>query len=300
MADSEVTKESIRIACIPALNAENTIASVVLGCQKYVDRVVVCDDGSTDMTGLIAARLGAIVLTHERNMGKGEALRSLFAEAKKEHADAMVTLDSDGQHSPDDIPKVLDALSEADVVVGSRFLRGGREVPSHRRVVNRVLNVMTLDGISDTQSGFRGYGKRAIETIVPSEMGMGVDSEILIQAMRSKLLTVEVPVSVKYEGKTSTHNPAFHTLDVLGSLVKLSSMRHPLMFYGLPGVVLIAAGIYYALLTLLRVSSSQVVTPLILSYGIISISLILIGLLAFFTGVILFTLTTMIRQRSST
>jgi glycosyltransferase involved in cell wall biosynthesis len=300
MSDSQVAKESTKIACIPALNAERTIASVVIGCQKYVDRVVVCDDGSTDMTGLIAAKLGAVVLTHPKNMGKGEALRSLFAEARKEQADAMVTLDSDGQHSPDDIPKVLDGLSGADVVIGSRFLGAGKDVPGPRRVMNKVLNVMTLDGITDTQSGFRGYGRKAIDSIVPSEMGMGVDSEILLEASRRRLTIVEVPVSVKYGiGKTSTHNPAFHMLDALASIVKLTSMRHPLMFYGLPGLVMILAGIYFALLTFLRVSTTQVVTPLILSYGLLSIALTLIGLLAFFTGVILFTLTTVVRQRSS-
>jgi len=300
MSDSQVAKESTKIACIPALNAERTIASVVIGCQKYVDRVVVCDDGSTDMTGLIAAKLGAVVLTHPKNMGKGEALRSLFAEARKEQADAMVTLDSDGQHSPDDIPKVLDGLSGADVVIGSRFLGAGKDVPGPRRVMNKVLNVMTLDGITDTQSGFRGYGRKAIDSIVPSEMGMGVDSEILLEASRRRLTIVEVPVSVKYGiGKTSTHNPAFHMLDALASIVKLTSMRHPLMFYGLPGLVMILSGIYFALLTFLRVSTTQVVTPLILSYGLLSIALTLIGLLAFFTGVILFTLTTVVRQRSS-
>jgi hypothetical protein len=166
--------------------------------------------------------------------------------------------------------------------------------------MNKVLNVMTLDGITDTQSGFRGYGRKAIDSIVPSEMGMGVDSEILLEASRRRLTIVEVPVSVKYGiGKTSTHNPAFHMLDALASIVKLTSMRHPLMFYGLPGLVMILAGIYFALLTFLRVSTTQVVTPLILSYGLLSIALTLIGLLAFFTGVILFTLTTVVRQRSS-
>ena len=300
MSDSQVVKASTKIACIPALNAEKTIARIVIGCQKYVDRVVVCDDGSTDMTGLIAARLGAIVLTHERNMGKGEALRTLFAEARKEQADTMITLDSDGQHSPEDIPKILDALSTADVVIGSRFLEGGKSVPGHRRVMNRMLNAMTLDGISDTQSGFRGYDKKAIEAIVPSEMGMGVDSEILLDATKHQLSIVEVPVSVRYGiGKTSTHNPAFHMLDVLASIVKLSSMRHPLIFYGLPGLGLILGGVYFAVLTFLRVSSTQVVTPLILSYGLISLSLLLFGLQAFFTAVILFTLTTGFRQRSS-
>ena len=288
-----------KIACIPALNAEKTIARVVLGCQKYVDKVVVCDDGSTDMTGEIASRLGAKVLRHDRNIGKGEALRTLFLEARTMGADEMVTLDADGQHSPDDIPAVLVGLSSGDIVVGSRFLTNENAVPQHRRAMNKLFNVMTLDGISDTQSGFRAYGRRAIETIVPSEMGMGVDSEILLQASKNGLKIREVPVSVKYgQGETSSHNPFFHTLDVFASLVKLTSIRHPLIFYGLPGIVLLLAGSYYAITTLEAVYSSQVINQLTVARGLVSITLLLFGLLTFFTGVILFTLTTVVRQKS--
>jgi hypothetical protein len=211
----------------------------------------------------------------------------------------MVTLDADGQHSPDDIPAVLAGLTQADIVVGSRFLNGGGDVPDHRRVVNRFFNVITIDKISDTQSGFRAYGRKAVETIIPGEMGMTVDSEILLQAQSRGLTIVEVPISVKYgHGKTSTHNPLFHTLDVLAGIVKLSSMRHPLIFYGLTGIVFMIAGVYYGTLTLLNISDASFVTPHEVANGFIALALFLAGLLAFFTGVILFTLTTTVRQRS--
>jgi glycosyltransferase involved in cell wall biosynthesis len=86
------------IACIPAYNEEKTIAKVIIKTQKYVDKVIVCDDGSKDMTSEIAERLGAIVIKHERNMGKGEALRNLFKKAIELNADIVITLDGDGQH----------------------------------------------------------------------------------------------------------------------------------------------------------------------------------------------------------
>lgn len=294
------SKSELKIVCIPAYNAERTIARVVIGCQQYVDLVVVCDDGSEDLTGTIAERVGAQVVRHDRNMGKGEALRTLFLAARKMNAEIMITLDADGQHDPHEIPKILNAFQQGspDVVIGSRFLSAKSLVPRHRMIVNRMLNAITPIGVSDTQSGFRGYGKHAIQTILPAEMGMGVDSEILMQASSQSLKIVEVPVSVKYgEGKTSTHNPVFHTLDVIFSVVKVISIRHPLLFYGTPGLVLLVIGLVIALRTLERVSAQGIVTNITLTYGLLAIAITLIGLVTLFTGVILFTLGTLIRSR---
>lgn len=287
-------------ACIPALNAEPTIGRMVIGCQRYVDFVLVCDDGSSDLTGAIAEKLGALVIKHDRNMGKGEALRSLFLEARKLGVDAMVTLDADGQHFPDDIPAVLQPLIEnkAEIVIGSRFLKMANEIPAHRKTVNVMLNKLTNNSVSDTQSGFRGYGRRAIEEITPSEMGMGVDSEILMSASELGFSICEVPVSVKYgEGKTSIHNPIFHTMDVISSIVKATSIRHPLIFYGIPGFILVMLGLFYAIRTVAKFSATQVITTLVISYGLLSFALIMFGLLTLFVGVILFTLTTVVRNR---
>jgi len=114
------------IACIPAYNEEATIAKVIIQTQKYVDKIIVCDDGSSDLTGLIAERLGAEVIRHERNLGKGAALRSLFKKAKELKAEIIVTLDADFQHDAADIPKLIKPIldGEADVVVGSRYFKG--------------------------------------------------------------------------------------------------------------------------------------------------------------------------------
>jgi len=289
----------MRIACIPALDEERTIAKVVIGCQKYVDKVVVCDDGSSDMTADIAERLGAEVIRHDRNMGKGEALRSLFLRAKKLGADVMVTIDGDGQHDPNEIPSLLKPLESGgvDIVIGSRFLAKGNSVPDHRRVMNKILNVMTIEGVSDTQSGFRAYGRRAIESLLPGEMGMGVDSELIIDAVQGGLTVAEVPASVSYGiGKTSKLNPAHHAVDVIFSLIKLTSMRHPLMFYGVPGLALVSFGLYYLFRAENLFSAQQTITPLTLTYGLLAFSITLFGLLALFTGIILFTISTVVRK----
>jgi glycosyltransferase involved in cell wall biosynthesis len=231
------------IACIPAYNEEKTIAKVVLKAKKYVDKVIVCDDGSTDMTAEIAEALGAEVIKHERNMGYGAAIISLFKRAREVRADIMVTLDADGQHDPDYIPELTRPIirGEADIVIGSRFLTSEAETPSYRRIGIKMINWLTkrkVKEVSDTQSGFRAYSKRSIDTITPTEMGMGVSTEILLKAEENALKIKEVPVKIIYSvERPSKMNPLIHGLDVIFSTIKHLSVRHPLIFYGLPGFV---------------------------------------------------------------
>ncbi len=276
------------------------IAKVIIGAQRHVDRVIVCDDGSDDMTAEIAERLGAQVIRHDRNLGKGEALRSLFVASRKNGADVMVTLDGDGQHDPEDISKLVDVIRDggAEIVVGARFHKSNETIPGYRRFGNKLLNVVTPATVTDSQSGFRAYGKRAIQTVLPSEMGMGADSEILMEASREGLKIAEVPVSVAYGiGKTSTHNPIYHTLDVIASVIKLVSIRHPLIFYGIPGLVLIFAGLYFAYHALILFVQQQYINNVTMTYELVGFGLTLFGLLTFFTAIILFTLSTVVRRK---
>jgi glycosyltransferase involved in cell wall biosynthesis len=298
---SEGASKSRVVVCIPALNAERSIGSVVVRALAKAGQVIVCDDGSTDLTGAIAEKLGAKVITHPRNMGKGEALRSLFLAARDTRADAVVTLDSDGQHDPSEIPTLVEPIlqGKADVVIGSRFMKDGNKVPAYRKIGNEMLNSITLKTVSDTQSGYRAYSARAVREILPSEMGMGVDSEILMEAARLGMEIAEVPVSVSYEEeKTSVHNPLYHTLDVIFSIVKLVAIRHPLLFFGIPGLALAGAGVFLAFRTLSTVSAQGIVTNLTITYGLLSLAVLLLGLLTFFVGVILFTLATLIRKNA--
>ncbi|MEM3485520.1 MAG: glycosyltransferase family 2 protein, partial [Candidatus Methanomethyliaceae archaeon] len=163
------------IACIPAYNEERNIASVLLKTMKYVDKVIVCDDGSLDMTGEIAERLGAEVIRHERNMGYGAALRSLFKRSAELDPDVMVTIDADSQHNPEDIKRLTDPVlkGEADIVIGSRLLvEGDNGMPKYRKIgveaITKLAKAASYEGLTDAQSGFRAYSMRAVKSLLPT------------------------------------------------------------------------------------------------------------------------------------
>jgi len=289
------------VACIPAYNEEGTIARVVIEAQRYVDRVIVCDDGSSDMTGVIAERLGAEVIRHERNMGYGAAIISLFDRVREMGVDVMVTLDADMQHDPRDIPRLVKPIldGEADLVVGSRFLgEEEKAVPRGRRfgirVITKLAKSVSYESLTDAQSGFRAYGRRAIERIVPTESGMGVSAEILLKANERGLRVKEVPIRVSYDvKKPSTHNPLYHGLDVVLSIVKHMSIRHPLIFYGVPGFLALLVAIGFWIWTIqIFASTRQVVTNI----ALVAIGATIVGLMLLTTAVILWVLISVIRE----
>ena len=220
------------VICIPAFNEERTVGDVVSRSKKYGTQIVVCDDGSDDHTSTEASRNGAIVMAHDRNMGKGAALKTLLQEASRSHPDIIVTLDGDGQHDPADIPAITKPLlsGEADVVVGSRF-NEENHIPFYRRLGNSVLSFMTNwsagTAIRDTQSGFRAYAAKAVPWISITEKGMGVDSEILIKLAKRGFRIVEKDITVTYGRDTSTLNPVNHIVRVIWSIAlgKYRSLR---------------------------------------------------------------------------
>jgi glycosyltransferase involved in cell wall biosynthesis len=287
------------IAGVPAFNEERTIAKVVVRALRHVDKVIVVDDGSRDDTAAIAEKLGAMVVRHERNLGKGAALRACVEWAKKAGASALVTLDADGQHDPDAIPDVVAPVlrGEADIVVGARTL--GDEMPSYRRFGGRVLDRLTGvrigDSVVDTQSGFRAYSKQALECITPSEFGMGAEAVMLMKAKLKSLRMVQVPIKMRYKGlDTSTLNPVYQWLDVFSSAVKFVSIRHPLMFYGGFSGIMFAVTLFFGFQTLEYYSKEgRVITNL----ALISIASGILAFLSLFTGIILFTLITVLRER---
>ena len=143
------------------------------------------DDGSTDNTYEAATSAGAIVIRNPENKGYGVAIRSLFQAAKEKDADIMVTLDSDGQHNPDQIPEVIEPLKQGfDIVIGSRFLKSDdkQKVPRYRslgiKTITKLTQAASYNGITDSQSGFRAYNKNALSKINLFEDGMAVSTEI--------------------------------------------------------------------------------------------------------------------------
>jgi glycosyltransferase involved in cell wall biosynthesis len=286
---------------IPAYNEEKTIASVVLGAQKFAHIVVVCDDGSTDLTGEIAERLGAVVVRHERNAGYGAAIQSLFGRARALKADVFVTLDADGQHDPAEIPRLVKPIEDgvAEVVLGSRFMdkQGTADMPAYRqfgvKVITTLANGYGKNGVSDAQSGFRAYSKRAMEQLSAiSENGMSASIELLRVAKKSDLRICEVPISCKYADnigvKTSNENAAKHGIGLLMSLVKLVVEDRPLVFLGIPGMMSIALGTLFGVWMMsLYASMHAIVTNIALA----SIAFILIGFFLVSTAITLYAIT---------
>ena len=288
------------IAAMPAYNEERSIASMVVGAKNYVDQVVVVDDGSTDRTAEIAESAGAYVVRHDRNGGYGAALRTIFETARDLGADKMVIIDSDGQHDPEEIPKLLQPLSSgADLVIGSRFYNGhGQNIPAYRKAGMKVLDIATdvVGGIkvTDSQSGFRAYSRRAIDCLRIDDDGMSASSEILLQAKDNRLKVDEVEIHCSYNvERASTENPVSHGVRVLVSLLQDMELRRPLYYFTLPGMVLAGVGIGIGL-DLLRVfyHGGQ------LSYGLtlLMILMTLVGSFMAFTGIILHAISRLINQ----
>lgn len=281
---------------IPAFNEENSIARVVMEAQKFADAVIVCDDGSTDLTAEIAGRLGADVVQHERNLGYGAAIKSLFERAREFSADILVTLDADGQHDPAEIPNVLKPITsgKADVVIGSRFVdvNGTKEMPFYRRVgaklITKMVNGSAKNGVSDAQSGFRAYNREALKHLSISEVGMGASVEILLEASKRDLRIYEVPSSCKYENgnvATSSENPLTHGIGVLMSIVRLIVEERPLTILGLPGLLVLFTGVFFGVWMLEIYGAMHVIET---NIALASIAFVLVGFFMLSTGITLY------------
>jgi glycosyltransferase involved in cell wall biosynthesis len=289
----------LKFACIPAYNEENSIADVVTKSLPHVDKVIVCNDGSTDDTAKVAKDAGAIVIT-QSNQGYGAAISSLFDYARKENAQIMITLDGDGQHNPNQIPLLVDAITthSVDVAIGSRFLDDTTKASGYRKtgikIITSASNYGTNFKISDSQSGFRAYSKDAIDAIHPTEQGMSVSTEILLKISNKGLSIAEVPITISYEGDTSEQHSVSHGVGVLMNTIKYVSIKHPLQFYGIPGLALIIAGLILGGIFLDAYLNAQTVF-----YGSLmgSVVLFLLGAILSVTAIILFSMANLIRDR---
>lgn len=283
------------VAGIPAYNEERTIARVILLAQKHVDIVVVCDDGSHDLTADIAERLGATVIRHEKNIGYGAAIQKLFGKARALNADLLLTIDADGQHAAEEIPRLIQPILEnkADIVIGSRFLQADSTMPRYRRLGVRVLTKMTNSSgekgtITDAQCGFRAYSRKAIECLKLDEKGMGVSAEALLKARELGLVVTEVPAEVSYKGlETSTHNPLRHGLGVISTIVKLVVEERPLIYLGIPGIVFALIGMFFGLWTL-QIYNATYPRAVPTNIALVSIAFGLAGMTALSTSVTLY------------
>jgi len=287
---------------IPAYNEEKNIASIIVKLKKFSSNIIICNDGSTDSTGLIAKELGAIVINHQKNQGYGAAIKSIFLKSKEIGTKVLVTLDADGQHDVNEIDKLLKPITDdkCDIVIGSRFLSETENVPSYRKlginVITKLTNASIKKNLTDSQSGFRAYNKKVIEQVQLSDSGMGVSTEILIKASSKEFRIAEVPITISYGGDTSTHNPVTHGTSVIFSTIKYTSIEHPLKFYGIPSVILLIIG---TVLTYFAIEYYVELGRLSTNLTVVSAGVVLVGIVLLITAILLYSLVSVVRENNS-
>ena len=204
-------------AVIPAYHEENHLGDVERRTLKQLANVVVVDDGSTDATAEEARKAGADVIVHERNLGKGESIKSGFRYWLDHGASYVIVLDADGQHLPEEIVHFLDAAAAtgAKLLVGTR-MNNVRDMPVVRRAVNRYMSRKISRAcrqeIPDTQCGFRMVHRDIIPQLLGGTERFDYETEMLIVASRAGCTIASVPISTVYSDEVSSINPVRDTL----------------------------------------------------------------------------------------
>ena len=294
-----ITPQNI-IVVLPAYNEEVSIGSMVLLTRLHADNVIVVDDGSLDRTAEIAREAGAEVILHQINMGKGGALKTGFTVAASLGVDVIVTMDSDGQHDPADIPKLVAPIIEgnADIVNGSRYLNGqDKNTPFYRRIgqtiLDRFTNISSGVNITDSQSGFRAFAASTIEIFRFNAQGMAIESEMLADAGKAGLRIKEVGIGVRYDVDCSTKHPIHHGLEVLIMILKDIEFDKPLFYFTIPGLFLGAGGLYLGAHFLQTFSMGED-----LSFGLTVLMVLLIAAGSFMalTGIMLHSMSAILKS----
>jgi dolichol-phosphate mannosyltransferase len=195
------------LTAVPIYNEERHLEAVLAEVRRYSPHILVVNDGSTDQTAALLARQPDVtVITHERNQGYGAALASAFGHAVDSNFDVLVTMDCDGQHEPGRIPVLLEAIHDADIVSGSRYLRDFRQntgpVPEDRRHINQLItselnNVLGLN-LTDAFCGFKAYRRCTLSRLHVTEPGWGMPLQLWVQAARLCLRIKEIGVPRVY------------------------------------------------------------------------------------------------------
>jgi len=197
----------------------------------------------------------------------------------------MITLDSDGQHIPEFIPQLIAPLSYSgnDVVIGSRFLKKDSTTPKYRETGIKIITAATnLDRgikLTDAQSGFRAYSRKALQVIHPTEYGMAASTEIITKVVNKGMKIVEVPIVISYDNVESKKQAIPHGIIVLMNVLKYISIKHPIPSYGLPGIALIIIG------TVLGIQFFDAY----INQGLVFIGTLLGSVITFLAGTILLT-----------
>lgn len=237
-------------AIIPAYNEALSIGSLVLKTKKYVDHVIVIDDGSNDKTADIARLAGATVIQLEKNQGKAQALMYGFELLKQEGYTTAVMFDGDGQHNPDDIPAIVEPVlrGEADLVIGSRYLGKESAIPAYRMIGQKTLGAFTNFGAktktTDSTSGFRALSTKAINNLDFSSEGYSIEFDMINHFASRNLQITEVPIEVAY-GDPNFHKKNAFTqgLGPLYDLIGTVGYKRPMLVFVFTGALIALFGL---------------------------------------------------------
>lgn len=291
------------IAGLPAYNEQSNIATIITKLKEFTDEVIVCNDGSSDLTSQIAKQLGVIVVDHIKNLGYGSAIKSIFQRFLETDGDILVTIDADGQHNAEDIQKIVKPIidNNADLVIGSRFTETNMtKIPRYRKfgisAITKITNISTKQKITDSQSGFRAYRREIILQTSLSETGMAVSTEILIKADRKNFRIAEVGITVDYPEDSSTHNPVSHGTSVFIKTLKFTSIQHPLKFFGISAIVFLCIGIGFIIWTIQAYAQDG---KIITNIALIGIGITIVGVVLIQTAVLLHSIISIMKERNS-
>ena len=277
------------VVVIPAFNEERFIGSVVLMARRYAGEVIVVDDGSTDHTAELAETAGATVISQDCNQGKGAALTAGILAATRYEPEVIAVMDADFQHLPQELPRLVAPIlgGKADLVIGSRYLKPTSQVPRRRIFGHRAFNWLTQmasgTASTDSQSGFRAFTPAAAEKLAFHAQGFAVESEMQFIAHELNLRLLEVPITIQYTDRPK-RPLLYHGMRVLGGIIRLVGQYRPLLFFGVPGLLLMAVGVGGGLWVVDRFYQVQ---QLAIGTALGSVLLVIVGLTFFSTGVIL-------------
>ncbi len=270
---------------------------VVMLSQKFADKVIVVDDGSPDRTTELAKMAGAEVIRLEKNCGKAEALMVGFNRCLELAPRCVVMIDGDGQMDPEKIPTVAAPVlsGDADLVIGSRFIGDQKNsIPKYRivgqKILNRATNMGSVKDITDSQSGYRALSYTALRNMNFESEKYNIESDMIIYLSSIGLRIKEVPITVRYDVPAGHKQKPFrHGYAVISRIITYMGYRKPLLFFGLPGAVLLLSGMVLGIATISEIK--LIFGWAFETQGIASITLFFLGLFLLFDAMILNSLT---------